>query len=85
MSGIPQGSVLGPALFLAYINDLPEQLSSLTKLFADDTAVYRLTTSQRDHELLQQDLQKLEDWERKWYIVFHPGKCTPYLFQNNRS
>ena len=75
-SGVPQGSVLGPTLFLAYINDLPEDLSSLTKLFADDTAVYRLKATPTDINLLQEDLQKLETWEQSWDMSFHPGKCT---------
>ena len=63
-SGVPQGSVVGPALFLAYINDLPEQLSSQTRLFADDTAVYRLSASSRHKDQLQHDLQHLESWEK---------------------
>ena len=75
-SGVPQGSVLGPSLFLVYINDLPEQLTSLTRLFADDTAVYRLVASSLDQDQLQQDLLKLEKWEKSWDMVFHPGKCT---------
>ena len=84
-SGVPQGSVLGPALFLAYINDLPEQLSSRTKLFADDTAVYRLTATARDHNLLQEDLQKLENWEQQWDMAFHPGKCTTLPVTKKRN
>ena len=75
-SGVPQGSVVGPALFLAYINDLPEQLTSLTRLFADDTAVYRLSASENDQSQLQEDLRRLEVWEKSWDMEFHPGKCT---------
>ena len=75
-SGVPQGSVLGPALFLAYINDLPQQLSSQARLFADDTAVYRLSASESDQSHLQQDLLRLEKWENSWDMVFHPDKCV---------
>ena len=84
-SGVPQGSVVGPALFLAYINDLPELLNSLTRLFADDTAVYRLSASQDDRDQLQQDLQRLESWEKSWEMEFHPQKCTllPISRSNN--
>jgi len=74
-SGVPQGSVMGPALFLAYINDLPEGLSSPTRLFADDTAVYRQSATEYDQQQLQSDLQQLERWEGNWDMAFHPGKC----------
>ena len=75
-SGIPQGLVVGPALFLAYINDLPERLTSRTRLFADDTAVYRLSASDDDRDQLQTDLLHLESWEKSWEMEFHPQKCT---------
>ena len=74
-SGVPQGSVLGPILFLLYINDLPENITSQVRLFADDTAVYLTVTSKKDSQTLQQDLQTLEQWEKTWEMHFNPSKC----------
>jgi hypothetical protein len=75
-SGVPQGTVLGPALFLAYINDLPDHVSnSAVRLFADDCIMYRPIRSINDTTKLQQDLDGLSAWEEKWLMEFHPGKC----------
>ena len=72
LSGVPQGIVPGPLLFLAYINDMPEtETSSETKLFADDSLLYRTINNQTDSDLLQRDLTILEDWENKWQICFN--------------
>ena len=74
-SGVPQGSVLGPALFLVYINDLPEKLHSTPRLFADDCLLYRVIESTADCDLLQRDLHTLEIWENDWSMEFAAEKC----------
>ena len=74
-SGVPQSSVLGPILFLAYINDLPEQVRSRVRLFADETAMYLALDKQADSEILQKDLEILENWEKLWDMSFNPSKC----------
>ena len=74
-SGVPQGTVLGPVLFLLYINDLPNSISSTVKLFADDSVVYRQIQRVEDHSILQQDLFNLEQWASLWQINFAPSKC----------
>lgn len=74
-SGVPQGTVLGPVLFLVYINDLPEGLSCTPRLFADDCLLYRIIDSEEDADLLQGDLLRLESWERRWTMEFAEEKC----------
>ena len=75
-SGVPQGSVLGPLLFLLFINDIPSHTNhSRIRLFADDCMLYRRIESPRDCDLLQEDLNGLLNWEKKWKMVFHPEKC----------
>ena len=61
-SGVPQGTVLGPLLFLCYINDLPAAVKSQVRLFADDCLLYRQIRTFTDHIALQEDLKKLEKW-----------------------
>ena len=65
ISGVPQGTVLGPLLFLLFINDLPAYVESKTRLFADDCIVYRNVKTLQDFQALQNDLYKLTDWEWK--------------------
>ena len=75
-SGVPQGSVIGPILFLVYINDLPAKLQSKVRLFADDTIVYMAVTNETDAAILQKDLKLLEEWENRSQMSFHLDKCN---------
>ena len=81
-SGVPQGSVIGPALFRVYINDLPDSIRSKVRLFADDTVIYS-TTDKADE--LQKDLAALEKWEKEWDMKFNPTKCEHIKFSRKRK
>ena len=75
-SGVPQGTVLGPLLFLVFINDLPESIKSAQcNLFADGSLLYKVIENQEDSDLLQLDLTALETWEETWQMSFNPSKC----------
>ena len=74
-SGIPQGSVLGPILFVIYINDLPNEIKSDIYMFADDTKVFRTIKTNDDQYILQDDLDELTAWSTKWLLTFHRDKC----------
>ena len=74
ISGVPQGTVLGPLLYLLFINDLPNCMDSKARLFADDCIVYRNILSSQDCQELQHDLDKLAQWEQTWGMSFHPDK-----------
>ena len=73
---MPQGSVLGPLLFLLYINDLPLFVSSHVKLYADDTLIYKIINSAEEITILQRDLNTLSEWANKWLMSFNPSKCV---------
>jgi heme oxygenase len=82
-SGVPQYSVLGPGLFLYYINDLQSRLTSTVRLFADDTIAHLTISNDNDAETLQKDLDMLRQWENEWCMKFHPDKCTSNLQKEN--
>ena len=76
-SGVPQGTVLGPILFLIFINDLAEYIQHSTlRLFADDSIIYKQIKNKEDAIKLQQDLDAAGKWEQDWLMHFHPDKCT---------
>ena len=77
LSGIPQGTVLGPTLFSICINDLPESIKySSIKLFADDCILYRaIRTPDNNTHKLQEDLCALQDWQQKWLMKLNASKC----------
>ena len=72
LSGIPQGSVLGPLLFLIFINDLPNYVSSFIKLFADDV---KIIGNVQDRSVIDRDMEGLELWGSKWLLDFNYDKC----------
>ena len=80
LSGVPQVTVLGPLLFLVYINDIVDDVSNGTtiRLFTDDCLVYRplrKNNEDEDQRVLQCDLDALEAWADKWGMRFYPSKC----------
>ena len=75
-SGVPQGTVLGPLMFLLYINDIGDHLNHSTiRLFADDCLLYRTISNQDDADRLQDDLDKLQEWTETWQMNFNAKKC----------
>ena len=79
-TGIPQGSVLRPLLFVIYINDLEKNVGGLNSKFVDDTKIGGVADSAGDCQRIQQDIDRLETWAQKWQVEFNPNKCEVMHF-----
>ena len=85
LSGVPQGTVLAPLLFLIYINDLPLHVSNKVRLYADDVILYSHIHSMDDCCILQKDLDSLTQWSHKWQMHFNPRKCEFLRITNKKN
>ena len=85
LSGAPQGTVLGPHLFLTLINDIHQNVKSCTRLFADDCLVYNTVNSPEDELQIQKDLDQMVDWSHTWGMKFNPAKCNTMRVTRERN
>ena len=78
LAGVPQSSILGPLLFLVYINDLPDELKSNVKLFADDTSLFSIVKDLNESvSILNNDLLLISKWAYSWKMLFNPDPTKP--------
>ena len=75
ISGVLQGSVLGPSLFLIYVNDIPETVNSNEIFFPGNTKIFTILKNKSDCEILQADLDNLSEWNNRWCLLFNTSKC----------
>ena len=85
-AGVPQGSILGPLLFLLYTNDIVENINSSIRLFADDTTLYIIVDNPlHAANQLNSDLSKIHQWATKWLVTFNPSKSESIIFSRKRN
>ena len=86
LAGVPQGSILGPLLFLIYMNDLPSELKSNAKLFADDTSLFIIVKDENEStKTLSNDLSLISKWFFSWKMLFNPDHSKPVKKSSNSS
>ena len=85
-SGVPQGSILGPTLFVLFLNDITDKISTNTNIlmYADDTKIWREIHNEDDHNVLQRDIDSLMDWALQNCMKFHPSKCKVLMVRRSK-
>ena len=84
-SGISQASILGPLLFIIYINDLPSSVTCNAEIFADDSVIYRRIVNSTDYFQLQQDIDNVSNWSKNWQLKSRTDKCKVLHVSRKRS
>ena len=85
-AGVPQGSIFGPLLFLIFINDIADNITSNIRLFADDTMIYlTIEDANQTAQILNNDLEKINQWSKKWLVTFNADKTESILFSRKQK
>ena len=84
-SGVPQGSVLGPLMFVMFKNDLPEVIEGFCKLYADDSKIIRVIEDDSSADILQRDIDSVTNWTKEWLMKLNSSKCKVMHFGNKNA